>query len=300
MTATMYIGLTDTVGYVPGGTNIGVIRHAGNEVTLIDSGLNDSIARKVLRAVRGELDSIVVAIINTHGHADHFGANAFVQKRTGCEIWAPATEAAVIENPLLQPALLFGGASPVDALRTRFLLAEPSTVTGTLGHGEQVFQGTAIEVVPLPGHSPNQVGYLVDGIFFCADMVFPEYAIEKYRIPYLYSLTEHIDSLELARSILADKVVPGHGDIRGSIESLADLNLTVIDQTIAALLECMSEPFTGDDLAARVFRHLDVPVADPQAYYLLRPTISAYLAHMERTGLIHLEVVDGSALWRRA
>src|SRR5690554_1343260 len=128
MNERMYIGLTDSVGYVPGGTNIGVIRHEANQVTLIDSGLNDSIARKALRAVREELQSEVVAIINTHGHADHFGANAFVQKRTGCEIWAPAIEAAVIENPILQPALLFGGAAPADALRTKFLLAEASTV----------------------------------------------------------------------------------------------------------------------------------------------------------------------------
>jgi glyoxylase-like metal-dependent hydrolase (beta-lactamase superfamily II) len=296
----MYIGLTDSVGYVPGGTNIGVIRHGGNKVTLIDSGLNDSIARKVLRAVREELDSEVVAIINTHGHADHFGANGFVQKRTGCEIWAPAIEAAVIEHPILQPALLFGGASPADALRTKFLLAEGSIVTGTLSHGRQAFHGTEIEVISLPGHSPNQVGILVDGVFFSADVVFPEYAIEKYRIPYLFGLTEHLASMERARSIAAGHVVPGHGDIQDSIEPLAATNLAAVERAIAALLKCLIQPATGDDIAAAVFRKLEVPVADAQAYFLLRPTISAYLAHMERTGMIELAVVGGSALWRRA
>ncbi len=296
----MYIGLTDSVGYVPGGTNIGVIRHEDNTLTLIDSGLNDSIARKVLRAVREELESEVVAIINTHGHADHFGANAFVQKRTGCEIWAPAIEAAVIEHPILQPALLYGGASPADALRTKFLLAEPSTVTGRLDHGVQRFRGTEVDVVALPGHSPNQVGLLVDGVFFCADVVFPEYAIEKYRIPYLYGLTEHLESLEKARAVPATHVVPGHGDVREGIDALADANLAATDRAIAALLDCLTEPATGDDVAASVFSTLDVPVGDAQAYFLLRPTISAYLAHMERTGLIKLDVVDGSALWRRA
>ncbi len=296
----MYIGLTDITGYVPGGTNIGVIRHDANRVTLIDSGLNDSIARKVLRAIREELDSEVVAIINTHGHADHFGANAFVQKRTSCEIWAPAIEAAVIEHPILQPALLFGGASPADALRTKFLLAEASVVTGVLRHGTQDFRGTEIVVIPLPGHSPNQVGILADGVFFCADVVFPEYAIDKYRIPYLFGLTEHLASLEDAREVPATHVVPGHGDIRHSIDSLADTNLAAVERALGAMLECVAEPATGDDIAASVFRKLDVPVADVQAYYLLRPTISAYLAHMERTGLIELAVDEGSARWRRA
>ena len=91
---------------------------------LIDTGLNDTTARKVLRAVRDELGSRSSPIINTHGHADHFGANAFVHKRTGCDFRAPAIEATVIGNPILQPALLYGGADPVDALRNSFLLAE--------------------------------------------------------------------------------------------------------------------------------------------------------------------------------
>jgi hypothetical protein len=49
-----------------------------------------------------------------------------------------------------------------------------------------------------------------------------------------------------------------------------------------------------------VFTALDVPVADPQGYYLLRPTIAAYLAHLERRGDVLLEVANRQALWRLA
>ena len=295
----MFQMISDRVGFVPGGTNVGLIRHDDGAFTLIDSGLNDTTARKVLRVIRDELKSSVVSIINTHGHADHFGANAFVRKRTGCEIWAPAIEAAIVANPVLQPAMLYGGADPVDALRNKFLLAEATPVTGEIPIGPWDHHGTRLEVIPLPGHSPNQVGFLIDGVFFAADVVFPSAAIEKYRIPYLYGLTDHLASLAEASAIQAVRVVPGHGEAPESIGELASLNLAAIDRTMEVLLELLSEPLSGDALAAATFARLVVPVTDAQGYFLLRPTISAYLAHLERLGAVRFEVIGTNAIWRR-
>lgn len=295
----MYVQLSDRVGYVPGGTNIGVIRNDDTHVSLIDSGLNDTIARKVLRAVRDELGSEVVAIINTHGHADHFGANAFVVKRTGCEVWAPAIESTTIQHPSMQPAMLFGGADPMDALRNKFLLAESSPVDGILSAGGQSFMGADVELIPLPGHSPNQMGLLVDGVFFCADVVFPQAAIEKYRIPYLYGLTAHLDSLTRAEAVEVNVVVPGHGPHADSLGELTALNRATIEATLDSLRAILAEPRTSDDVCVQVFTAMDVPVLDAQGYFLLKPTINAYLAHLDRIGDATCEVIDRQALWRR-
>ncbi len=293
----MYVPLTDRVGFVPGGTNIGIIRHDESRVTLIDSGLNDTTARKVLRVVRDELGAEVVAILNTHGHADHFGANAFVVKRTGCQVWAPAIESATIQHPVMQPAMLFGGADPMDALRNRFLLAEPSSMDGVLEAGEQQFMGTGIELIALPGHSPNQMGVLVDGVFFCADVVFPQAAIEKYRIPYLFVLTSHLESLGKARTIDAGVVVPGHGPHAESLDELVDLNLATIESTLDCIRDILKQPKTSDDICTQLFTALNVPVSDIQGYFLLKPTINAYLAHLDRIGEATCEIVDKQALW---
>jgi glyoxylase-like metal-dependent hydrolase (beta-lactamase superfamily II) len=293
----MFVELSDRVGYVPGGTNIGIIRNDANHVTLIDSGLNDTIARKVLRVVREQLQSEVVAILNTHGHADHFGANAFVQKRTGCEIWAPSIEATFIAHPILQPALLYGGADPLDALRSRFLLAEPSLIGGTLQAGPLDYFGKAMEMIPLPGHSPNQMGVLVDGVFFCADVVFPEAAIEKFRIPYLYGLTVHLASLDISTTVETHVVVPGHGAHAKTIDDLVALNRAAIDTVLEGIREVLTTPLTSDDVCTQLFRLLEVPVADAQGYYLLRPTINAYLAHLDRIGEVQLLVEARQPLW---
>jgi glyoxylase-like metal-dependent hydrolase (beta-lactamase superfamily II) len=297
----MYERLTDRVGYVPGGVNIGVIRIDERQVLLIDTGLNDSTARKVLRWIKEAIDSEVVGVLTTHGHADHFGAHAFVVKRTGARIFAPEHDAAVIENPLLQPVFLYGGADPIDSLRTKFLLAEACKVDEILTFGKQTVMGADIEVVPLPGHSMNQIGVLVDEVFFCADVVFPQAAIEKYRIPYLYGLTDHLASLERAKSIDCRVIIPGHGPAESSFQKPYERNRDVIDLVQMTIIDVLVEgAMTGDAVAAAVFRRLDVPMRDHAGYFLLRPTISAYLAHLHRQGTVELNIDGGAALWSLA
>jgi glyoxylase-like metal-dependent hydrolase (beta-lactamase superfamily II) len=294
----MYQALTDRVGYVPGGVNVGVIRIDDQHVLLVDTGLNDSTARKVLRWIKEGIDSEVVGILTTHGHADHFGAHSFVVKRTGAHVFAPEHDAAVVRNPLLQPIFLYGGADPLDSLRNRFLLAEPCNVDEEFTGGRREFMGVDIEVVPLGGHSMNQMGFLIDSIFFCADVVFPEAAISKYRIPYLYGLTEHMASLERACEVGAEFVVPGHGPVEPDFDVPYRRNRAVIDSVLDVIVEILKQPMAADQVTTVLFRALDVPIADYAGYYLLRPTISAYLSHLQRTGVANLEIANGAALWR--
>ena len=291
--------LTDRVGVVPGGTNVGVVQRDDGSVLLIDTGLNDTTARKVLRAVRDELGGEVRAILTTHGHADHFGANAFVVQRTGARVYAPALDEVVLRHPIMQPTLLYGGADPLDTLRGRFLLAEAGPVDGVLEPGHHEIEGVAMHVVSLAGHSMNQLGFVVDGIFFCADVVFPDAALEKYRIPYLYGLTDHLDSLDYAGTIACRAAVPGHGPVVESLEGPIMRNREVIERVITALLGLLAEPRTTDQLCTDLFTALDVPVNDEQGYYLLRPTVAAYLAHLQREGVVVHEIVERAALWRR-
>jgi glyoxylase-like metal-dependent hydrolase (beta-lactamase superfamily II) len=295
----MYEALTERVGFVPGGVNIGVIRIDEKHVLLVDTGLNDSTARKVLRWIKEAIDSEVVGVLTTHGHADHFGAHAFVVKRTGARIYAPEQDEAVIRNPLLQPIFLYGGADPLDTLRTRFLLADACGVDEILAIGLQTVMGVEIEVVSLSGHSMNQVGILVDGVFFCADVVFPAAAIEKYRIPYLFGLTDHLKALAHGRDIFCSVVIPGHGPREVNFEAPYQRNRDVIDRVLEAVVGSLNEPISGDAVAANVFQLLDVPVNDHAGYYLLRPTISAYLAHLHRLNAVEMQIENGAALWQR-
>jgi glyoxylase-like metal-dependent hydrolase (beta-lactamase superfamily II) len=294
----MLLKLTDRVYVAPGGTNVGVLIADDGDVVLVDTGLNDGNARKVLHAVREELNADVRAIITTHGHGDHFGANKFVVQRTNARVYAPDLDELVLRHPLMQTVLLFGGADPVDTIRTRFLLADDSPVDGILEPGHQSLEGMDLNVVSLAGHSLNQMGLVVDGVFFCADVVFPAATLEKYRIPYLYGLSEHLDSLEYALTVDCMAVIPGHGPIEESIVEPVENNRAVIERTINALLGILSTPKSADEACHDLFEALAVPVTDESGYFLLRPTVSAYLSHLQRVGAVATDIADRTVVWR--
>jgi glyoxylase-like metal-dependent hydrolase (beta-lactamase superfamily II) len=296
------VPLADGVWVIPGGVNIGVLAGDEGRIVLVDTGLNESSAKKALKVVREELDADVVAVLTTHAHADHFGGNATVVRRTGAAVHAPAIDEAILRYPLLQPVLLFGGADPPESLRGGFLLADSSPVDAIVRPGPYDVAGVAVEAIPLFGHSPGQLGYVVGDVFFCADVVLPESVLARYRIPYLFSLTDHLEALERVRRVLHQMAVPGHGSVleQGELNALIDANTALATQVADAMLELTAQPRTAEALLREVLVQFGAPVADAPSFYLLQPTVFAYLSHLQREGLMAHIVRDGHSLWMRA
>ena len=290
--------LTERVAVAPGGVNIGVILGNDDAAILIDTGLNDTAVRKVLRRL-AEIERRVTAIVTTHGHADHFGGNAFVVKRTGATVYAPSRDEAVLRYPLLQPALLFAGADPPTSMRGSFMLAEASPVDVVYDEGAVTIDGVDLQVINLAGHSMNQQGILVDGVFFCADVVLPERVIERYRIPYLFSVTDHLVALDRAELVMHTVAVPGHGPTVDSISPLVAMNREIVLRVADIILDEADAPTTPEALLAAVLVRLGGNPSDAPSYYLLHPTIFAFLSYLERAGQVRHEVLGGRSLWQR-
>ena len=297
----MLIPLGERVWVIPGGVNIGVLVNDDGQIVLVDTGLNESSAKKALKVVREELGGEVAAVLTTHAHADHFGGNATVATRTGAVVHAPKFDEAFLRYPLLQPASLFGGADPLDTLRGNFLLADASPVDVLVEPGAHQIAGVGVEAVPLYGHSPGQLGYLADDVFFCADVVLPANVLDKYRIPYLFSLTEHLAALERARDTPYRVAVAGHGPIleAGQLEAAVELNRALAERVAEAILELTVTPQSAEVILEGILRRFDAPVTDAPSFYLLQPTVFAFLSHLHRSGEIGHEVRDGRSLWTR-
>jgi glyoxylase-like metal-dependent hydrolase (beta-lactamase superfamily II) len=295
------IPLSERVWVIPGGVNIGVLATDDGRFALVDTGLNETSAKRALKVVREELGGEVGTILTTHAHADHFGGNATVVKRTGAAVHAPAFDEAFLRYPLLQPASLFGGADPLATLRGGFLLADPSPVDVVVQPGPHAIGGVGLEAVALYGHSPGQLGYLVDDVFFAADVVLPAAALEKYRIPYLFSLTDHLASLERARLTPHRVAVPGHGPLLadGELDAAVAMNAALVDRVLAAILELTATALSAEAILHALLTRFDAPVADAPSYYLLQPTVFAFLSHLHREKLVAHEVVGRRSLWRR-
>jgi glyoxylase-like metal-dependent hydrolase (beta-lactamase superfamily II) len=105
--------------YMPGRANVGIFIGEKGRCTLIDAGLDDYVGKNVLRLAH-QYDWQLEGIINTHGHADHCGGNSYLQNKTHVPVYATAPEAALMENPELEPYYLYS-AAPIKELQIRFL-----------------------------------------------------------------------------------------------------------------------------------------------------------------------------------
>jgi glyoxylase-like metal-dependent hydrolase (beta-lactamase superfamily II) len=120
------VELVSGIFHLQGGSNVGLVVRDGKGL-LIDAGLDEDTARRALRAA-GEAGVTLVAVFLTHAHADHFGGAHFLQRRLGVPLYAPPLEAALMENPIIEPLYLFGGAAPIGELRSKFTLAQPCKI----------------------------------------------------------------------------------------------------------------------------------------------------------------------------
>ncbi|MBN2336558.1 MBL fold metallo-hydrolase [Candidatus Bathyarchaeota archaeon] len=290
--------ITGDVAYIPGAVNIGVIVNEG-KATLVDTGLDRDSGRNIRKVLEAE-EIQITAIINTHSHADHFGGNDYLVRNTGAEVYAPTVEAGIIQNPLLEPIYLFHGAAPIRNLRNKFVLAKPSPVHHILEHGKATVDGRELEIVPLPGHSFNQIGVLVEDVLFCADAVFSERVIEKYRIPVVQDVGSHRETLKTLRETSHRMYVPCHTKPTEDITALADRNLGVVESISADILGLLNEPKTVSEIQSELCTGYGLDLDVVQQYYLIHTTLMAYLGFLYEEGRASIRLEGNTLRWARS
>lgn len=297
--------LGEGAGYFAGPTNCGLV-WKGKDAVLIDSGLDESTARKILRHLNAEGLRLVV-ILNTHFHADHVGGNAFLVARTGARVLAPEAEAEFVRRPILEPASLYGMAAPPPALRNKFLMAEPTP--GVEGVGVASWHDpleAGLELVDLAGHSPAQVGVATtEGILFAGDLFFSGQVLDKHGIPYNADATRHLESLERAAGWVAGGrygcIVPGHGpacDPGDALRTIEENRQRVTDM-LFLIADMLAEPLAVPELVRRLADHYARLLASMGEYLLVQSAIHACLSHLAGEGRVEPVVEDNRLLWRR-
>ncbi|MBO5784100.1 MAG: MBL fold metallo-hydrolase, partial [Clostridia bacterium] len=277
--------------YIDAPAKIGLVKTGENEVCLIDSG-NDKDAAKKVRKILNANGWHLSKIFNTHFHADHVGGNAYLQAQTGCEIYAPAIEVGLIQNPILEPALLYGGCPPKE-LRHKFLMAQPSQVhpltPAALPDGW--------EMIDLPGHSLGMVGYQTpDDVIFLADSLASEQTLNKYGVTVLYDLPAYLQTLERITSMSANLFIPSHAAPTDTIAPLAQRNIEKKRNIIDFLLDLCRQPLTFEQILAQIFEHFALSLTVEQ-HVLVGSTIRSYLAHLTDSARLTTTITNNQLLW---
>ncbi len=124
------------------------------EGVVIDPGAE---GKKILQQIKKK-DLRVKAIINTHGHIDHTGANGRLKEALKVPLLFPEKDLEIYRNPGFGLGVIFGKAVPPDRL---------------LKEGELVPVGRrTFKVIETPGHTEGSISLYSDGVVFTGDALF--------------------------------------------------------------------------------------------------------------------------------
>lgn len=277
--------------YLPGAVNSLVLEDARGGALLVDTGLDESHARKLLRA----LDAAGLrptGILNTHSHADHHGGNIHILRRhEGLKVFAPPLEEAVITHPILEPYTLYG-ARPPRELQTKFLLAPPSPARLAPEPGLARIGGVALELIEVAGHAAMMYAVRVGEVLYAADALFGPDALVKHPLTFCADSRLQKESAAKLGELEGVRVVlPGHGEPTADLAGLVAVNLAAYARTTGAVQNALDGVgATVDELLARVCDALGVEMTTPGAVMLNRSVISAHLTELLEAGAAAMRV----------
>lgn len=144
-----------------------------------------------------------VAIVDTHGHADHIGANGILRDEYGCHLLIHEADARYLTDADFNLSGMIGITGPISPPPDR-----------TLSDGDIVVVGaTAFTVIHTPGHTPGGISLYAGSTLFCGDALFAG-SIGRTDFPG-GSHDQLIDSIKRRLLVLPDDtyVYPGHGPV---------------------------------------------------------------------------------------
>lgn len=278
--------------YINAATNSGIFKFKNKNCLIIDTGLNNSDARK--------LDEIITEnklhpkyIINTHSHLDHCGGNIYFQKNyPGTLVYTSKCEKLFMENEYLHPSIL-SSSYPLKSLSKS---NKPIHVDYILNYGINKIGDEKFIIIPLPGHSIEHIGIITpDRVCFLGDSIFSSEILYKYSLPYLYNISDSLDSLKKIKNINADYFLISHSEkvvTKENISSLVDKNIKNIKNYKNEILELLDQPLTREDLLENItiLNNLNLNLNE---YYLNLSGISAFISYLYNNKLIDCSIEDG-------
>lgn len=280
------------------GSNIGFIVHNGKGL-MIDAGLDQSSAKNALKAF-DTLEAELVGILITHGHADHFGGAGWAAQRMQVPVYAPPLEGAFAMHPILEPLYLYGGAAPIEELTGKFTLAKRGVIDPQpLLPGVQEIAGIPIEVVPLHGHAPRQVGFAYNETLFCGDVVFPEETLKRHPILFCADMDAWLKTLATIPDMPYQRYIPGHGEPQDDIVPLALGTESRLLELRRLTLQALTVPLEATGVLRSVAAVFDLSFTSAEYLLLAQTTIHAALVSLQRAGEAEIFISDNRMLWRR-
>ena len=268
--------IRENVLYIRGFVNIGIITNSRSEAILVDAGHDENMARR-LKNTLDEKGLLIKGIIITHAHADHYGGACYLAENSGARIYARDIEKGVIENPILESLIMFGGAYPPVELRRKYFKAPRVKVYGTVVPGATELEGFPLEIVDLSGHTIGQIGIAIGKVLFCADSIATFDQIQKQGVLKNANIEQSLQTFERLKYRKEIAFVPSHGSVYSDIQDLVAENQALINSIFKIILRLAKDPIGFEELLTRICEIKGVAIKNLSHYYVLHLSVMAYV-----------------------
>ncbi|MBQ3379723.1 MAG: MBL fold metallo-hydrolase [Clostridia bacterium] len=269
--------LTPRVGLTGELTVDGVV-FSDNGVIMIDNGWGRKQGREILAELEA-IDKKLIAIINTHTHLDHAGANYFLYKETDCTVYCTLYESLMVRGAKqLFPALFTGCPNPImDGLGISEAL-NPTKLSVIPDNGQVTIDGVTFDIISTPGHSDGHVAIAVDNILFCGDAIVGPDWMRPRKLIYMTNPTLELETLARIRESSYDLYVPSHGSPVKDPNEACDMMVEMLSRIETFTREALENgPVTLDTAVQHVSTKLALRLRDLRTYNTARVTIQCVL-----------------------
>lgn len=286
------VKLSEQCYFIESPSKVGIYVQNDKDVYLIDSGSDTGSGKKTLKICE-ENGFKIKGIINTHAHADHIGANAYIQQKTGCDIFCSTLDIPFIEHTRLNPLHIYGGNIPKE-MEHKFFLAQESNAKDISSPDFP----RELKTYDISGHSLGMIAIVApDGTAFVGDIVSSEAIIQKYGVTYLLDIKKHLQSLDFVEKLQAKRFVMSHVDTVDDIRPLVKLNRDKIYEICDMILRICEEPTTFEMILKEIFDSYKLIMSIRQ-HSLVGSTLRSYLSYLKEEGKLSVVIDNNQLFWK--
>ena len=278
--------------FIKGETNIGVYRRQDGSAVVIDTGfapMGEEIDRLI-----SDAGMKPAYILNTHSHRDHMDGNTYLMDKYGIPAYCSRYEILFDEYPDLEPAFFFGG-YPEKRLLQMF---GHEKRCGLEPISESPAEKDGIEIIDVPGHSPEMVGFKTpDEVWFLGDSYLGLGYLKNHRFGYMYRVDEFLRTLEKISELKGCAFIPGHGRMEENVSETIEANRRNIREQLEVIEAVCERPAGFDEITGVMSREYRLP--EDVGFYAMQSTnIRSMLSYLEDRGRVGRIYQDGIVKWQ--
>lgn len=267
-----------------------------NTVVLLDSGIAGSNGRELMELL-DEQKLTVRAILTSHAHFDHNGNHRPLREKYGAVTYASVFNAAVMQNPVAMKSYLIDDTWHELLTKGGSVFCPIDEVIDT-DQTEVVVDGARFEVLPLPGHSPEHIGFVTpDGVAYLADVLVSTPQLKEIRLPYIICAEPHLEALQRLRKQKYNAYILAHRGWYKDVSSFIDQNVARWENNLQMTWAMLSSPMTQEECAAALMKHLNVNCRTTFQWMSCNQTVRAMMQYLVDQGKLVKMIRDNKIFY---